>query len=210
MQHVKRPYDTTRRRAQAEQNRQAILATARVMLLSEGYHATTIPMVARACAVSVGSVYKRYQGKPALVRAVVEDALQGAGPLPAEARSDALPVDDLDELLRNWGQLAVEISPRAAPLLLLVRTAALQDDAVAALDRELSSSRRDRMTSNAQRLADAGHLSPDGTVAQAADVLWTYTSPELYELLVLRSGWPLPRYGTFVTQGLAAHLRQSE
>ena len=42
-----------------------------------------------------------------------------------------------------------------------------------------------RMTENARRLASAGHLRGGITLAQAADVLWTYSSPELYELLVL-------------------------
>ena len=33
-----------------------------------------------------------------------------------------------------------------------------------------------------------------------------FTAPELYDLLVLRSGWDLPRFTTFVTDGLRAHL----
>lgn len=33
-----------------------------------------------------------------------------------------------------------------------------------------------------------------------------YSSPELYELLVIGRGWPTERYGTFVSQGLIAAL----
>ena len=49
------------------------------------------------------------------------------------------------------------------------------------------------MTLNARRLHDAGHLRDGTTIRQAADVLWTYSAPELYELLVLRRGFACPR-----------------
>jgi hypothetical protein len=42
------------------------------------------------------------------------------------------------------------------------------------------------------------------SVAQATDILWTYSSPELYELLVKRSGWNLQQYAAFITAGLTA------
>ena len=59
-----------------------------------------------------------------------------------------------------------------------------------------------RMTENARRLQRAGHLRPGISIARAADVLWTYSAPELYELLVLRRGWPLRRYGRFVADAM--------
>jgi len=61
-------------------------------------------------------------------------------------------------------------------------------------------------TENARRFAAAGHLRPGITVGEAANVMWTYTSPELYELLVLRRGMPLKRYGRFVAEAMIAAL----
>jgi hypothetical protein len=58
------------------------------------------------------------------------------------------------------------------------------------------------MTENARRLHNAGHLRPGITVAQTADILWTYSSPELYELLVLRRGMPLAHYGRFIADAM--------
>jgi hypothetical protein len=40
------------------------------------------------------------------------------------------------------------------------------------------------------------------TPAHAADILWTYSSPELYELLVLRRGWSAERYGRYVADAM--------
>lgn len=204
---VKRRYDGSARRARAEQVRETLLDTARGMLLRGGYAATTIPGLAEACGVSVESVYKRFPGKAALVRAVVLRALEGAGPVPAETRSDALPTDDLVALVRGWARLTGEVAPRVSPILLLVHTAAAHDRELAALDRDLDDDRRARMTANARRIAAAGHLPATLTVEQAADILWTYSSPQLYDLLVQRSGWDQDRYVDFVAAGLAAHLR---
>ena len=33
-------------------------------------------------------------------------------------------------------------------------------------------------------------------------MLWTYSAPELYELLVLRRGWSPARYGRFVADAM--------
>jgi len=63
-----------------------------------------------------------------------------------------------------------------------------------------------RMTHNARSLAKGRHLRSGITVAAAADVLWTYSSPELYELLVVRRGWSVERYGRFIADGMIAAL----
>jgi AcrR family transcriptional regulator len=203
---VKRRYDATGRRARAEEVRRSLVDTAREMLLSDGYAATTIPRVARACGVSVDSVYKRFPGRAALVRAVVEEALRGAGQVPAEVRSDALRAADLASLLSGWGRLTMEVSPQVAPVLLLVRAAAALDPDVVSLAQQLDDDRRSRMHDNAQRLQDAGHLAAHVSVDEMADVLWTYSAPELYDLLVLRRGWDIERYGRFVSTGIAAQI----
>lgn len=206
MTDVKRRYDASARRARAERVREALVDTAREMLLRDGYAATSIPKLARACGVSAESVYKRFAGKSALVRAVVDEALQGVGPVAAETRSNALATDDLTSLLRGWGRLAAEVAPRVAPILLLVHTAAANDRELAVLQDELEHARRARMTDNARRIADAGNLPAGFSVERTGDILWTYSSPQVYDLLVVRSGWNPERYGDFIADGVAAHL----
>lgn len=206
MTSVKRHYDGTVRRARAEQVRTALVDAAHDVLLSEGYAALTIADVARACGVSVESVYKRFAGKPALVRAVVEHALRGDGPVAAETRSDSLGTEDLDALLRGWGRLSAEVAPRVAPILLAVQVAAAHDPELAKLARELEADRRTRMADNARRLADAGHLPAGMSVVHATDILWTYSSPQLYDLLVRQSGWNLQQFAAFISDGMATHL----
>ena len=42
--------------------------------------------------------------------------------------------------------------------------------------------------------------------AHAADVLWTYSAAELYELLVLRRRWSVKRYAAFAVDAMCAAL----
>jgi hypothetical protein len=98
----------------------------------------------------------------------------------------------------------VEVAPRAAPILLLVRDAAATDPELRGLLEELDADRLRRMTESARRLREGGHLRKGLTVARAAEVLWTYSAPELYELLVLRRSMPIQDYGGFIAEAICA------
>ena len=205
---TRRRYDSTGRRERARQARDQISVIAEDLFLSRGYAATTVTAIAAQARVSVETIYKSFGGKPGLVRAILERGLAGAGPMPAEQRSDQIRDTEPDprRILTAWGAFVTEIAPRTAPILLLARDAAASDPELAALLDEVSAARLERMTVNARALSDAGHLQPAITLTQAADVLWTYSSPELYELLVLCRGWSAEHYGRFVAQAIIAAL----
>lgn len=205
---TRRRYDSSGRRERARQARDQIIGVAEGLFLSRGYAATTVAAIAAQARVSVETIYKGFGGKPGLVRAIVEAGLAGPGPVPAEQRSDQIrdTEPDLRQILTAWGAFLAEIAPRTAPILLLARDAAASDPELAALLDQISAARLERMTVNARGLSDAAHLRPGLTLAQAADILWTYSSPELYDLLVLRRGWSPERYGRFAAQAMIAAL----
>jgi hypothetical protein len=58
-------------------------------------------------------------------------------------------------------------------------------------------------TVRAIRRAD---LKPGLTFPQAADLLWTLTSPETYDLLVMQRSWPMERFTHWLTEALATSL----
>jgi AcrR family transcriptional regulator len=208
--HVKTPrtYDSSRRREQARQSRIRTVEAAGRLFLANGYAATSIAAVADAAGVSVETIYKTFGGKPGLVRAVFDHALEGEGPIPAEQRSDTLQAEETDprRIIAEWGRFVTELAPRASPLILLVRSASGTDPDLRFLLDDIDAARLRRMTLNARRLHRAGHLRAGISVAAAADILWTYSSAELYELLVLRRGMPLERYGRFVADAMTAAL----
>src|SRR5689334_19767595 len=205
---AKRPYDSAWRQAQARQTREALLDAARRRFLADGFAATTVAVIAADVGVSVDTIYKAFGGKPGLVRAICADALAGEGPVPAETRSDALhgSATDPRAIIRGWGVLASEVAPRIVPILLLIRDAAIADPDMAQLQADMDRQRLERMTRNARKLADGGHLRRGLTVEHAGDIMWTYSSPQLYELLVMTRGWPLQRFTTFITDAMIAAL----
>ncbi len=200
----KRPYDASGRREQARRTRDAIIDAAERRFLRDGYPTTTISAIAADASVSPDTIYKSFGGKPGLVRAIRIRALEGEGPVPAEQRSDEMQARATTgrQIIEGWGRLTAEVAPRVAPILLLVRTvAATELDGQDLLD-EMDADRLRRMTANARRLRAGGHLRTGVSLAQAADVLWTYSSPELYELLVMRRRWTPSRYGRFIADAM--------
>ena len=154
------------------------------------------------------TIYKGFGGKTGLVRAICAVALAGVGTVHAEDRSDALHGPDADphDIIRGWGALTTEVAPRVAPILLLVRDAAITDPDMASLKADLDLQRLERMTKNAHRLAAGGHLRPGIDEDTAGEILWAYSSPEIYELFVLVRCWTLERYGKFIADALIAAL----
>ena len=200
----RRRYDASRRREQAQLTRDAILAAARQRFLHEGYGTTTIASIATAADASPDTIYKSFGGKAGLLRALCADALRGSRPEPAEQRSDAMQAAEADPhaLLRGLGTLTTEIAPRIAPLLLLLAAASDTDTSLAQLRAELDQARLTRMTSVAGTLAAKTPLRPGVSAEDAAEIMWTYSSPELYRLLVIDRGWSPERYGQFVGNAL--------
>jgi len=52
-------------------------------------------------------------------------------------------------------------------------------------------------------------LRPELSADEARDVLWTYNSVELFDLLVVQRGWEPKRYGRWIADALTAALLPS-
>jgi AcrR family transcriptional regulator len=204
----KRRYDSTGRQAQARRNREAILDAAQRQFLEGGYAATTIAAVAAEAGVSVETIYKAFGGKPGLVRAIYDRGLAGREPVPAYQRADEMRERESDPraIMRNWGTIASEVSSIVSPIERLVRAAAASDPDMAALLRAHNDLRERRARHHARFLKERGYLREGVSVAQATDILWTCTSDELYDLLVVQRGWSLPRFARWLADFMIAAL----
>lgn len=202
----RRPYDSSSRRERARSTRETVLEVARRRFVHDGVDATTIAAIAREATVSVDTVYKTFGGKVGLLRALCQRALEGSGAVPAETRSDALHRTEKDAatILRGLGTLTAEVAPRVAPILLLLPPGAATELGV--LRSELDAARLERMGTVAADLAANGHLRAGLAVDEATEILWTYSSPELFGLLVLARGWTPERFGRFVGDALVGAL----
>ena len=82
---VKRRYDSTRRRAQAEATKREILEAAERLFSEQGYVATTIAAIASEARVAPKTVYLAFETKAGLLRALWNLRLRGT---PTRCRSE--------------------------------------------------------------------------------------------------------------------------
>jgi AcrR family transcriptional regulator len=206
----RRPYDARGRRDHARVRRERIIDVARRRFLADGYAATTIAAIAEEARVSMDTIYKSVGRKPRLAKAVFDDGIAGHGPVPTGVRATEVSTHEGDprRRLRGFGSFVAEVTPRVAPLMLLVK-AALDSDGdpeLAAVWAEMNDERLASMTIHAQRLFDDGHLREGVGVDEARDVMWTFNAPEVYDLLVQRRGWDVERFGRWVGEMYIAAL----
>jgi len=205
-----RPYRSPVRAQQARSTRMAIIDAAHPMFLADGFAATTIPGVAAAAGVSVPTVYKVFGNKARLAKAVFDVAIAGDHePVTVVQREQLNEVriePDPQRKLSLYGDFLARVSPRHVPVQLVIRDAATSHADAAALWRELQSERLAGMTEFAADLDTSGHLRAGVTRAAARDTLWLYSSPEMFQLLVLERGWSARRYGRWVATALTAAL----
>lgn len=205
-----RRYNTAHRQHQAGRTRWTILQEAQQLFLELGFSATTMPLVAERAGVSVQTVYKHFANKAGLVKAVFDTAMSGDDdPRPMIERDKLSAVRAEPDPRRQfalYGQFLAQVAPRHVPIQLLIRDAAASDADAAAAWQRLQDERLRGMTMFAKALYRAGHLASGISAQEARDVLWTYNSAELFQLLVLQRGWSPRRYGTWIGQQLTAAL----
>jgi AcrR family transcriptional regulator len=206
----RRRYDSSRRQEQARLNRAAVVQAAHQLFLERGFAATTMPAVAATADVSVQTVYKAFGNKPRLAKAVFDVAIAGDHePVPILQRASLGRLRDEPDprtKFRLYGEFLAEVAPSHVPVQLVIREAAATDPEARTVWEELQTERLKGMTLFARALHDEGHLRPGVSTNEARDVLWTYNSAELFQLLVLERGWSPKRYGRWVADALTAAL----
>jgi AcrR family transcriptional regulator len=210
MPEVKRSYDASGRREQAAARRRAVVVAAQELFARDGFRATTIAAVARSAGVSAESVYKGFGTKATLAKAVFDRVIAGDDePVPVGQRPEAQAIaaePDVRKKLARYAGGAVERQVRSAGVQILIRDGRHVDDTLEEVWQNLLTERLTGMTMLATHLHATGQLREDLDVDEVRDLLWTYISVEVYELLVLNRGWALDRYTTWLGRTLVSAL----
>ena len=206
----RRAYYVDGRRTQGATTRSAVLTAARELFLANGYARTSIPAVARAAGVSPELIYKTFGPKSALLKAIFDVSVVGDDdPVPLEERDlvkRIVAADDGAHIIATYAAYVAETQERAAPISLLARQAAAADPDAADIWEQMNAERLTGMHRLASDLHRKHLLRKGMSVRKARDILWTYTSVELYELLVIRREWTVRLYREFVTKALSEAL----
>ena len=210
MTQVKRSYDASGRREQAQARRRAVVVAARALFERDGFRPTTIAAVAERAGVSAESIYKGFGTKAALAKAVFDFVIAGDDePVPVWQRSEADAIraePDVRRKLIMYTRGLAARQQRSAKVQILIRDGGHTDESLAALWRQLLAERLTGMTMLGRHLIESGQLREGIELEEVRDVLWTYTAVELYELLVVERGWPLDRYADWIGRAVTAAL----
>jgi AcrR family transcriptional regulator len=200
-----RRYDASRRQEQARENRRRMLAAATRLFLEKGYADTAMPEIAKAAGVSVQTVYKA-----TLLKAVFDVSVAGDDePVPSAERDTIAAIQAEPQAAKKiamYSRIVAEGSHRWAPVLLLARDAAKADRSAADVWAQMRQETLTAMTLFAGDLVATGQVRATISADEARDILWTYHSPEVYELLVIERGWPVERYGRFFADAVISAL----
>jgi AcrR family transcriptional regulator len=194
----RRPYNSAKRRAQAQATRQEIVTAARELFVTRGYGRTTIDAIATEAGVAPETVYAGFKSKRVFLRQLLEIAAVGdEQPIPMRDRSwvHSLQAEaDPSARVRLFAHEGSKILERSTDLLLVLRDAANSDDALAADWAEVNQRMLYDHALFARALAGENALRAGLTVQTATDVIWTIGSPEVYQRLVRWRGWTRQQY----------------
>jgi len=204
MSDVKRSYRSPRRAAQARQTRQRIVDAARRLWVQRGFGSTTIEAIASEAQVSVQTIYGAFGSKAAILIALLGqlEAAAGGDTLLAELRAAAGARAQLTIIARFNRRLF----EAGADVVAIALGSVATDPDVAAWAAEGDRRRRQGQAQLVGGWQATGALKPGLGTSEAADVLYTLTSPEVYLLLVRTSGWEPERYESWIDETLARIL----
>lgn len=191
-------YNSPLREEQARRTRERILGAARETFRDKGYGATTLADIARAAGVAEPTVRATFKTKPNLVEHLLRLAVRGEDTdrqlQDREAFQQVLAASDPNTLLDRHADLAAAVHSRSWDVMEIARGAASSDPAIADIYEQRRRARLTNQRSVAKRLAELGALPDQTSVETAADVLWLYTAPEIYRMLVIERKWSPDRY----------------
>lgn len=205
-----RRYNSTLRRAHAQQTRQAVLEAGRALFTGRGYARTTMREIAAQAGIAVETVYQHFRSKPAVLKALLDLAVGGdEEPIPVARRewvAQVVAEPHPRGKIARFAEAITAVHADLAPLFIAARAAAEADKHVAEIWSERKAERLRGMSDFARQLIDNGALRPGADAEDTRDKLFTLASPEVYGLLVLELGWPPHRYTTWLTHTLIQQL----
>ena len=205
-----RPYDSPRRRAQAEATRQAIPDAAQRRFEQNGYGATSMPAIADEAGVAPKTIYVYFETKAGLVHALWDARLGGdEAAIPVVEREWYRAVVDEpapERKLRLVATQARHVKGRSGALLEMIRVAAATDPEIATLWEGIESKLVDVQRSIVEQLHASGALTRSLEVAEATDILWTLNHPAVWQLLVRGRGWTGEQYEQWLGDILCSQL----
>ena len=204
MEQVKRSYRSPRREAQAARTREAIVEVTRRLLAAGGLSDVTMDAIAAEAGVSVQTVYATYGSKAAILSALL-DRLEAEALAARASGAHGSPYGtstDPRRQLRDMVDFHRRLFERGAEVITVALGSTASDPDIAAHVAAGQQRRRAAQLPLVTAWHRAGVLRPGLGRKEAADVVWSLTSPDLFVLHVKGSGWTPSRYAKWLSATL--------
>ena len=204
------PNKSGRGQARTRLARRAVGESARTLFLERGYAATTIEAISEHSDVPSATVYRLFSSKLGILKAVLDTSIAGDDqPLAVQERPDVASLftePDPHKLLAGFAGITTAINQRTNDVYRVLVSAAGSDLAAAELLEEIRQERDRGQSRIARSLARAHALKSGLRERDAADLIHTLMSPEVYRLLVGDRGWTPERYQRWLATTLTQQL----
>ena len=190
--------------------RRAVVDAARTLFLDRGYVATTIDAVSEHADVPAPTVYRLFSSKLGILKALLDVSIAGDDQsLTVQERPDIATLfkeRDAHKLLAGFAAVTTAINQRTNDIYRMLISAAGSDPAAADLLSELRQQRDQGQGQIARALVRTKGLKAGMRERDAADIIHTLMSPEVYRLFVGDRGWTPARYQEWLTTTLVQQL----
>lgn len=206
----KRRYDSSRRRAQAAETREEILAAAQRLFEEQGYAGTTMAAIASEAGVALKTVYIAFETKSGLLRALWNRLLRGdRDEVPVAEQPwyrEMLDEPDPERQLRLNARNARAAKVRMGAILEVIRSAALAEPELAALWARIEDDFYENQRRVIASVAEKGALTRGLDISSGTDILWTLNHPSVWQLLVRKRGWSPDRFEKWLADSFCQQL----
>lgn len=203
----KRTYNAALRAEQARHTRQRILEAGRRLLRQGTYSAVTMEEIAVEAGVSYQTVYAAFGNKLRLAHAIVD----AGWPHVDEARAlieDAKRSAEPRSWLRTAAGVARRINELCADLPRFMRESG--DPALRARYQQVEKARFDELGELLQMMQASGRLRRTLTAKEAHSILWAFTGPDWYCLMVFERRWRPARFEERLAESLIELLLEPD
>ena len=208
---TKRKYDSTRRQAQAGETRRQILEAAHKLFIEHGYAGATIEAIAKEAGVALKTVYAVFKNKWKILVTLLNNSSSNSGeeniPMLERAGPKAVAQEhDQRRQLQMFAQVVASNLEGAAPIAEIMQVAAKTEADIDKLVQNLNKQRWQHMAVAVQQIVTNGPLQEKMDEADATDIVWTLTSPEVFLLLTRDRGWSKEKYAEWLADTLIRAL----
>jgi len=194
----KRSYNSESRKAQSQETKNRILASAKMLFESKGFEKVTIEEIAREAQVSAPSIYSIFQSKRGVLLGLMDEALspEKLEALVEQGKKEKCP----RKRLEITASIARQLYDAEKAQLSFLRGASMLDPVFKELEIEREKRRHQRQKETVETMANEKAFSDNLSLSKIRDILWAFTGRDLYRMFVVERGWSSDEYEKWLAE----------